>query len=430
MKKVSYSILSFLLFAAALLLPQTTVNANQFTLQTNNTWTSNYIMAEGQSDFYTLQITQAGLLTLDYQGWSIGDSYFELLSEDMVKVYEKHEIWTSSESDPKTKSVSNWMEAGTYLVKVYAYGNHTGEYRLKASFKAAKNNEKERNNGFESAMSLPAGQLVTGLLSRDDNVDFYRFNLNSKTVLLFTYLSYMHDSYFQIWDKDFQKIHEKEVYYASEESPNTYTYEAVLNAGTYYIKISPYYENCGRYALKYVSVTKVQSIKISNNKVLTAGQTLRLNASTAPLSATNKKIGWSSDNTGVATVDETGKVKAVRAGTVHITASAQDGGGAASTVTVVVKPKKVSSFKASKSTLYKKTVYLSWSYQSGVDGYQICYGTNKSLKGGKNKVSTYSSYTFKNLARKTYYFKVRGFVKKGNKKVYGAWSGVRSCRPR
>ena len=58
---------------------------------------------------------------------------------------------------------------------------------------------------------------------------------------------------------------------------------------------------------------------------LTVGDTLQLNASVVPSNATNKTVTWSSSNDGYATVNESGLVTAVAAGTATITATTEDG---------------------------------------------------------------------------------------------------------
>ena len=53
----------------------------------------------------------------------------------------------------------------------------------------------------------------------------------------------------------------------------------------------------------------------------------------------NKTLAWTSSNTKIATVDKTGKVKAVKGkkGTVTITARATDGSGKKATIKIRVK---------------------------------------------------------------------------------------------
>ena len=71
-----------------------------------------------------------------------------------------------------------------------------------------------------------------------------------------------------------------------------------------------------------VSVSGVTLDKTSVS--LEVGATLTLTATVSPDNATNKTITWSSSDDAIATVDENGKVTAVAAGTVTITAKAGD----------------------------------------------------------------------------------------------------------
>jgi uncharacterized protein YjdB len=57
------------------------------------------------------------------------------------------------------------------------------------------------------------------------------------------------------------------------------------------------------------------------------GGTLGLTAAVSPADATNKQVTWSSSNTAVATVTSSGQVKAIKAGTAIIKATAADGSG-------------------------------------------------------------------------------------------------------
>ena len=65
--------------------------------------------------------------------------------------------------------------------------------------------------------------------------------------------------------------------------------------------------------------------------------TVTLTATVAPEDASNKKLEWTSGDTTKATVDQTGKVTGIAAGTVTITATAKDGSGKSATCTVTVK---------------------------------------------------------------------------------------------
>lgn len=86
--------------------------------------------------------------------------------------------------------------------------------------------------------------------------------------------------------------------------------------------------------------TKVQSVTgVSLDKTklsIDTGKTATLKATVVPDNATNKAVKWASDNADVATVDNAGKVIAVKAGTANVTATSDDQGKVA-TIKVTVK---------------------------------------------------------------------------------------------
>lgn len=84
----------------------------------------------------------------------------------------------------------------------------------------------------------------------------------------------------------------------------------------------------------------VTGVTLDNTTLaLDTGKTGVLKATVAPNNATNKAVSWSSDATAVATVDNTGKVTAVKAGTCNIVVTTKDGSKTAQcAVTVTAKP--------------------------------------------------------------------------------------------
>lgn len=84
----------------------------------------------------------------------------------------------------------------------------------------------------------------------------------------------------------------------------------------------------------------VTDVTLNNTTLaLDTGKTGQLSATVAPSNASNKSVSWSSDTTAVATVDSSGKVTAVKAGTAKITVKTADGAKTATCVlTVTAKP--------------------------------------------------------------------------------------------
>ncbi len=84
----------------------------------------------------------------------------------------------------------------------------------------------------------------------------------------------------------------------------------------------------------------VSEISLNNTTTsLGEGDTLQLNATIQPGNATNKNVIWSSSNNDVATVDESGKITAVKEGIATISAVTEDGNKTASCVVTVTKQK-------------------------------------------------------------------------------------------
>ena len=104
-----------------------------------------------------------------------------------------------------------------------------------------------------------------------------------------------------------------------------------------------------------VQEVRVESVTLSQSSAeIEIGQTLQLNATVSPSTATRKDISWSSSKSSVASVSSSGLVSAVSEGTTTITATA-DGKKGECTVSVVKKAIAVSEIKLDKTelTLYE-----------------------------------------------------------------------------
>ncbi len=122
--------------------------------------------------------------------------------------------------------------------------------------------------------------------------------------------------------------------------------------GTYTIQISGVglYEGSLEKSYQILPVSVAEIILSKNILDLKSGETAVLTATIAPETATNKILNWESSNPAVATVDNTGKVTAVVAGSAVITCSATDGSGAKATCKVTVTKSEV---KVTEITLNK-----------------------------------------------------------------------------
>ena len=130
--------------------------------------------------------------------------------------------------------------------------------------------------------------------------------------------------------------------------------------GTYTIQIvgTGLYKGSLEKSYQILPIT-VAEIKLSQSTLsMKKGESAALTVTITPENATDKSVDWTSSDTKIATVDSTGKVTAVSAGTASITCMAKDGSDKKATCKVTVTdptPPKPSVVKVTKITLNKTT---------------------------------------------------------------------------
>ena len=88
------------------------------------------------------------------------------------------------------------------------------------------------------------------------------------------------------------------------------------------------------------AVKNVESVKISGQKNIKPGDSLKLKVTVEPNDATDKSVTWSSNDESVATVNEKGVVTGIKPGSAVITAKANDGSEALDSVEIKVEEDK------------------------------------------------------------------------------------------
>jgi len=97
---------------------------------------------------------------------------------------------------------------------------------------------------------------------------------------------------------------------------------------------------------------------------------------------------------------------------------------------IVAKPKSASIKKVKAA---KKAVSVQWKKVGGVKGYQVQVATDKKFKKNKKTVTIKKQKTTKTTvkklkAKKKYYVRIRTYKTVNGKKVYSAWSKVKSVK--
>lgn len=172
---------------------------------------------------------------------------------------------------------------------------------------------------------------------------------------------------------------------------------------------------------------KSEFVRVYNGKK----QSFKVNAK-----ALGGKLTYKSNKKQVS-IDKNGKVtiKANYCGTACITITASDSSGKyegiSKKVTVLVKPQKIS--KLSVSSKNSKAIDIKWKKVNDVTGYQLQYSTDKgfkkSVKVQKIKKSSVVSKRITKLnGGKTYYIRMRTYVKFGGKEYYSDWSSIKKIK--
>lgn len=103
------------------------------------------------------------------------------------------------------------------------------------------------------------------------------------------------------------------------------------------------------------------------------------------------------------------------------------------TVTITVTPNKPKKVASTKAKAGKKQMTVTWKRDKKANGYQITYAQSKNFKKAKKNVTINKNKTTKKVIKKLksgkkYYVKVRAYKKSGNKKIYGAYSKVKTIK--
>jgi GH25 family lysozyme M1 (1,4-beta-N-acetylmuramidase) len=184
------------------------------------------------------------------------------------------------------------------------------------------------------------------------------------------------------------------LYYSLLSNQQSFSYENTgLESGTaYYYKVRAYttmnnsnvyssYSPVVSAAAGYIPVTEVSLDK--NFDTLTLGEEDPLTAAVLPADATNQAVTWQSSDTGVVTVDDTGIITTIGAGTADITVTTADG-STSDTCSVTVNNAEIKGIDVSK---WQGTI--NW---ASVKDAGIQFAMLRSSYGSSSVDSTFETY--------------------------------------
>jgi cell wall-associated protease len=198
---------------------------------------------------YEINLPKAGRITVDVSSY-INEVGLELYDSEGNRVWDEKDIYTGSPSEPKKWQGWEDLEAGTYYIKIKKLYGYTGKYNLKVSYEAA-NNDQEPNDKMEDAQFLTLnGAGVTGFISWNDDLDYYKVVLPKAGRITVDVSSYISEVGLELYDSEGNRVwDEKDIYTGSPNEPKKWQGWGDLEAGTYYIKIKKLYGYTGKYIL-------------------------------------------------------------------------------------------------------------------------------------------------------------------------------------
>lgn len=384
----------------------------------------------GEAQYYKFTIPNSGEVSVTMQ--ASYDGWIGIYNYDETKEYDTTYFNGATQTSPETRTLDFLLEKGTYVIKILQYrwaSTTTGPYKLKIAYTDSKANESEPNNTFEEAMNLGRDTLVTGFVTDDNPIDFYKLSIPSSERVDFNIIAYSGKSVV-IYNSDYDTVGS---FYAegSKEAPNAVHEKYDLSAGTYYVKISDdghWRAAPGKYQFRwYQAPIEVEKIEISGKETVKAGKSITLKAIVTPSNASNPVVTWKSSDNTIATVNANGKVTGKNVGYVVITATSTDGTEKYATYGINVAPKKVTGFKVSAKK--GKKLQLKWSKVKNVTNYEIQYSKKKNFKSSK-KIMFYSSgkSALVTIGKKgTYYVRMRATYY-NDKYYYGDWSQAKKVK--
>jgi cell wall-associated protease len=251
-------------------------------------------------DAFKVTLKEAGLLNIDFSSY-IGNNENSTLKGVNLSLENENgeevidEVVGGGElADPTKWSGSQYLEPGTYYLKVSKYYGSTGKYDLELNVEETNNTEIEPNNGTGQAFEAEFNKKITGLISWNDSVDAFKVTMEKAGLLKIDFSSYINNNayssltgvYLSLEDEKGTKVIEEKISGGELADPTKWNDSQYLEPGTYYLKISKYYGSTGKYDLE-LNLEETNNTEIEPNNGTEQAHPLLLNESVIGLISWN-----------------------------------------------------------------------------------------------------------------------------------------------
>lgn len=364
-----------LLTGILFLSPQKAEAASEPVLNVNNKWSTTYT-TRGVT-YYKFTVPSDGLLSWQVyhdKNSASNNLYFRILDHNFESL--------SSGYAPsgQASNKSNVLSAGTYYIRINDYDTYA-TYKIRLSHTSYGVNDQNARS-YASPQTLNINQKIIGVITPSDREDWFKINIPRSGAYVHTVIS-EGDLVTTLFSNNLAETLNTALTNGHIDLPKVHSLTYQLEAGTYYIRISPGgAPSTGKYVFTLTGAPCKHSYssKVIKPTYFSKGYTTK----------TCRKCG----NT----------VK-----------------------TSYVSQLKISKEKITGISAGSKKLTVKWKKLRGVTGYQIRYSTNKKFsKNVRTKTIAKKTAAKKTISglkpRKTYYVQVRAYAKKNGKTVYGKWS--------
>ena len=218
----------------------TAMKSNQFSYGT--------VSSDKDVDFFKLKVTKNGYLMMNFRHPNIyeKDVYWnvQLMNNKVEKMYEINSTGIKKSSF----SAKIGVTPGTYFVRVASGGSgrfSDRDYRVKLTFTKSSAWEKEYtsktnkyNNIMSNANKLKFGKTITGSISTENDVDYYRFTTSMARQLSINFAHQYRAKRQKYWKISLVNSNLKTIMtFTSKGFNSSLTKRVYIGKGTYFLKV-------------------------------------------------------------------------------------------------------------------------------------------------------------------------------------------------